>query len=165
MSRRGAVTVTAVLVATAVVVGGGLYVRSLRVAPGGGSAPVRASIIRSSDATVYNAPDGILFATASADLTPGAVPALQDIVADVRRSGLAGPIQVEGYTDDVGSEYANLALSRARAQTVADWLVREGGVPGSRIVVVGKGETSPAQPNDTELHRAANRRVVIVVSR
>ncbi len=96
---------------------------------------------------------------------PGAVPALQTIASDVRASRFTGRIVVEGHTDDVGSDQLNLSLSRSRAQTVADWLVDEGGLDASRIEVVGLGESSPAEPNDSDAHRRANRRVVIAVMR
>jgi outer membrane protein OmpA-like peptidoglycan-associated protein len=167
MPRRGVTLVVAVLAVAAVVVAGGLSWKSLRSTP---PSPVplpgsSAAVIRDPASTVYIAPSGILFDLDSAALTPGAVPTLRAIVADIKESHLTGAIRVEGYTDDIGSSGYNLGLSRDRAQTVAAWLVSVAGVDGKRIRVLGYGERDPAQPNDSDEHRQANRRVVIAVER
>lgn len=164
MSRGRAVGVTVALLLLALaVVGGTLYLRAARDRADGG--PTVPSVLRNPDSTVYTAPSGIFFETGSASLDAGAVPALQAIAKDVRASGFTGKIVVEGHTDDVGSDQLNMSLSRSRAQTVADWLVAEGGLDASRIEVLGLGERSPAEPNDSDAHRRANRRVVIAVMR
>jgi outer membrane protein OmpA-like peptidoglycan-associated protein len=115
------------------------------------------------DSTLYTAPAAVLFDTGSSVLNPPAVPALRSVVEDIRRSRSSGRIWVQGFTDDVGGDDDNLALSAARARTVAQWLVDNAAFPRSRISVVGYGEGSPAQPNDSDAHRQANRRVVIAV--
>jgi outer membrane protein OmpA-like peptidoglycan-associated protein len=167
MPRRGVTLVVAVLAVAAVVVAGGLSWKSLRSTP---PSPVplpgsSAAVIRDPASTVYIAPSGILFDVDSAALSAEAVPTLRAIVADIEKSRLVGTIRVEGYTDDVGPSGYNLTLSRDRAQTVATWLVREAGLDGARIRVIAFGERSPAQPNDSDAHRQANRRVVIAVER
>lgn len=123
------------------------------------------AITRDPDSTVYLAQAGILFDVDSSVVRPEAVPALKSVLADLQGSHADGTIWVEGYTDDVGSDAYNLALSGSRAQNVARWLVGEGGIDRSRIRVIAYGESSPAQPNDSEVHRRANRRVVIAVER
>ena len=163
MSRGRAVGVAAALLLVAVVVAGGAIL--LRPRGGAGSVPSAPSVLRNPDSTVYTAPSGIFFEVGSATLGYGAEPVLQAIAEDVRASRLTGTVVVEGHTDDVGSDEFNLALSRARAQTVADWLVDVGRLDGSRIQVRGLGERSPAEPNDSDAHRRANRRVVIAVMR
>jgi outer membrane protein OmpA-like peptidoglycan-associated protein len=166
MPRRRKALVAAVLAVAAVFTVGGLSWRSLRSTPGPVAlAGSSAAVIRDPTSTVYIAPSGILFDVDSATLTSGAVPTLRAIVADIEKSHLKGTIRVEGYTDDVGSTGYNLTLSRDRAQTVAAWLVREAGVDGTRIRAIAFGEGSPAQPNDSDAHRQANRRVVIAVER
>ncbi len=119
---------------------------------------------RDADSKVYTAPTGIPFDTASSILRPEAVPALRAIVGDLEKSQATGTIWVEGYTDDVGSDHYNLVLSGDRARTVAQWLVTAG-IDKARIRVIAFGEDSPAQPNDSEAHRQANRRVLIAVER
>jgi outer membrane protein OmpA-like peptidoglycan-associated protein len=123
------------------------------------------AVIRDPDSTVYTAPTGILFDVASSVLNPEAIPALRAAVAEIEKSHSNGTIWVEGYTDDVGSDDYNRVLSGDRARTIAQWLVEEARVDGSRIRAIAFGENSPAQPNDSEVHRRANRRVVIAVER
>ncbi len=118
---------------------------------------------RDPNSTVYTAANGILFDVDSAELKPDAIPALRAIAADIKASGTTGVIRVEGYTDDVGSDEYNHALSGHRASTVALWLENEAGFDRRQLKAIAYGELSPAQPNDTDAHRQANRRVVIAV--
>ena len=67
-------------------------------------------------------------------------------------------IRIEGNTDNTGSRATNVALSRKRAQAVADYLVNEFGMPRNRFVVVGNGPDSPVADNNTDRGRARNRR-------
>ncbi len=71
-------------------------------------------------------------------------------------------IEVVGYTDNVGSKQYNLVLSRRRAMSVADYLIARG-IPEDFVEIKGMGEENPRYPNDTEQHRALNRRVEITV--
>ncbi len=67
-------------------------------------------------------------------------------------------VEVAGYTDNVGTPAANLSLSQRRAQAVFDYLAKHG-VPATRLRAKGYGETKPLSANDTEAHRAQNRRI------
>src|SRR5438094_3123957 len=67
-------------------------------------------------------------------------------------------VRIEGHTDDVGSSDHNLNLSQRRADSVKEFLVRQG-VLRSRIVSQGFGPTRPIAPNTNRAGRAANRRV------
>jgi outer membrane protein OmpA-like peptidoglycan-associated protein len=66
-------------------------------------------------------------------------------------------LRIEGHTDNVGKDDANLKLSEARAQSVADWLTKNG-VDVTHLIVKGYGSQKPLVPNDTAEHRAENRR-------
>lgn len=66
-------------------------------------------------------------------------------------------IQIEGHTDNQGEAAYNQQLSERRANSVAQYLIQKGIAP-TRIARKGFGESSPAQSNDTEAGRAANRR-------
>jgi OmpA-OmpF porin, OOP family len=68
-------------------------------------------------------------------------------------------VVITGYTDDRGSDAANMRLSQRRSDSVRDFLVAQGGVDGSRIESKGMGEAEPVASNDTEEGRAQNRRV------
>ncbi len=65
---------------------------------------------------------------------------------------------VKGYSDNSATPAYNLALSRQRAQRVADYLIQRG-VDRARIVIESYGEADPIASNDTEQGRAKNRRV------
>lgn len=68
---------------------------------------------------------------------------------------------IEGYTDSVGSEMSNQALSDRRAHAVMDALVNLG-VPTARLSSGGFGEARPVASNSTADGRRANRRVEVV---
>lgn len=72
-------------------------------------------------------------------------------------------VRIEGYSDSSGKREDNLALSRARAQTVADALI-DLGVDARRIEVQGFGESFPVAENASAKGRAQNRRVEILFS-
>ncbi len=67
-------------------------------------------------------------------------------------------VEVAGHSDNVGTPAANLSLSQRRAQAVLDYL-RSQGVPAARLRAKGYGETKPLVANDSETHRAQNRRI------
>ena len=71
-------------------------------------------------------------------------------------------IEIDGYTDNIGSKEYNLKLSLKRAQAVKDILVKKYGINPKRIVVKGFGEKYPLLPNTTPTNRALNRRVEII---
>ncbi len=71
-------------------------------------------------------------------------------------------IRIEGHTDDVGSDIANLKLSQGRAESVKAALVARGIDPG-RLDAAGFGEMRPKVPNDSEANRAENRRVEFII--
>ncbi len=70
-------------------------------------------------------------------------------------------VRVEGYTDSKGSAKYNNKLSTRRAKAVRDYLVQHGIQP-SKISHKGFGDDFPLEPNDTEEHRAKNRRADII---
>lgn len=103
----------------------------------------------------------ITFVTNSADLTPEGRATVQQAAAVL----LANPqvkVTIEGHTDSVGTEEANLALSQARAQAVLSTLV-ELGVTADRLTAQGFGETRPTVPDTTPENQATNRRVDFIV--
>ncbi len=69
-------------------------------------------------------------------------------------------IAVYGYTDDTGTQAYNLQLSQRRAEAVRDFLVQTG-IPATIMSTKGFGKSDPRVQGDSELARAANRRVEI----
>ena len=72
-------------------------------------------------------------------------------------------MQVEGYTDNVGSEEFNQKLSEQRADAVREYLISQG-ISDSTVTSRGMGLNNPIAPNDTAQGRQKNRRVQIVVA-
>lgn len=71
-------------------------------------------------------------------------------------------IEVSGHTDSDGNDQANLELSRKRAAAVKSYLIKKG-ISGSRITVIGYGETKPVADNSTTAGKAKNRRTEVRV--
>lgn len=71
-------------------------------------------------------------------------------------------IQVNGYTDNTGTDAINNPLSQRRAAAVADFLKVQG-VAANRIIVHGYGSANPIASNATAAGREQNRRVEIVL--
>ena len=73
-------------------------------------------------------------------------------------------IELQGFTDKIGTEKYNLGLSDRRVESVLRYLVSKG-VPLYRISLVGLGEADPVADNQTAAGRQQNRRVEIQVLR
>lgn len=67
-------------------------------------------------------------------------------------------LKLAGHTDNVGSNDANMKLSKERAESVKSFLVSKG-ANASRIEATGYGETQPIASNKTAKGRQLNRRV------
>lgn len=120
------------------------------------------SVTRQGNQIILNMPSNITFATDQAQLNPGFFPVL-DSVGIVLSKYPRTLLDVDGHTDNTGSEQYNQALSEQRAISVAQYLASQG-IDQRRLLVVGFGETRPIATNETEAGRAANRRVEIRIS-
>ena len=101
--------------------------------------------------------DGITFATGKTDITPNS----EFILEKALNTLVAYPdmeVEIQGYTDNVGSRSGNLRLSQRRADAVRTWLVQRGINPG-RIIAKGYGPDNPIDSNATREGRARNRRI------
>jgi len=67
-------------------------------------------------------------------------------------------VEISAHTDSKGSDEYNLKLSQKRAESVVNYLIGKG-IPASRLIAKGYGETQPIDTNDTEEGRQNNRRV------
>jgi outer membrane protein OmpA-like peptidoglycan-associated protein len=104
----------------------------------------------------------VLFDTGKYSLKPGA----REKLAKVAGILLAYPglnIEVGGYTDNVGGDAMNQALSENRAGSVRDYLVQQG-VATNSVSAKGFGNTLPVASNDNSAGRQQNRRVELLVS-
>lgn len=105
---------------------------------------------------------GVLFDTGKATLKPEAKITLAKLAGVMLVFGKT-TMQIEGYTDNTGSEATNMKLSEDRAKSVRDFLESQG-IISSRLTYAGKGPADPVAPNDTPDGRSKNRRVEIVSS-
>jgi len=71
-------------------------------------------------------------------------------------------VKIVGHTDADGQDAANLDLSKRRAASVKNELVKTFNVNGDRLVTDGMGESQPVAPNDTPSNKAMNRRVEFI---
>lgn len=92
------------------------------------------------------------------ELSPEARQALRE-VASVLRNYPEEKIVVEGHSDSVGSEQANLLISQHRAESAAAFLIQEEKIAAERILVHWYGKSRPVASNATEEGREVNRRV------
>jgi outer membrane protein OmpA-like peptidoglycan-associated protein len=102
----------------------------------------------------------VLFAPGQATLRSELLHHLYALVTLMREEPERRAI-IEGYTDNVGSDEQNIALSQRRAEAVRDFLIQNG-IRMDRVEARGYGEESPVASNDTEAGRQQNRRVEIV---
>jgi OmpA-OmpF porin, OOP family len=103
------------------------------------------------------AAENIFFLLNSAQLSAKSHAPL-DTVAEILKKNPSITITVNGYTDNTGTEAANLSMSAKRAMAVKNYLVKDG-IDESRIFTNGYGQTAPVADNKTSAGRAKNRRV------
>jgi outer membrane protein OmpA-like peptidoglycan-associated protein len=93
-------------------------------------------------------------------------PEARERLAKVSGIVLAYPdlkLQIEGYTDSIGSDEYNQTLSDKRAEAVRDYLVSQG-VNMNNVAARGLGKADPVADNSTASGRQLNRRVEMIVS-
>ncbi|MFZ2989382.1 OmpA family protein [Ideonella sp.] len=122
-----------------------------------GESPMAKALAAAGKVDVY----GFQFDTGKAQLKIGSEATLKEL-AQVMTENPGLQIDVVGHTDDVGKADANLALSLARAQAVAQALTQQYAVVADRMSASGKGANQPLMPNTSEEGRAKNRRVEII---
>ncbi|MGZ4158709.1 MAG: OmpA family protein, partial [Bacteroidia bacterium] len=70
-------------------------------------------------------------------------------------------IEIDGHTDKFNDETAEHKLSKDRAKAVVDYLKAHGVT--NQLAFKGYGSTQPIAPNDSEIYKAKNRRVEVVI--
>jgi outer membrane protein OmpA-like peptidoglycan-associated protein len=102
------------------------------------------------------------FATDSAEILPDSMALLEEIADVLKAHQEISSVEVQGHTDNTGTQPHNLRLSQDRAQAVADTLSRLG-VDASRLAAKGYGQEKPILPNTSEANKARNRRVQLMI--
>lgn len=106
--------------------------------------------------------EGLEFDTGADRLRPTSDSVLASVAADLKKVPDLS-VAVEGHTDNVGADAANLSLSERRAKAVMARLIALG-VPAARLQAKGYGASQPIASNDTPEGRQRNRRVELVRS-
>ncbi|MCP3943586.1 MAG: OmpA family protein [Desulfobacteraceae bacterium] len=101
----------------------------------------------------------LLFKFNKTIINPIAYPKLDEVARHMKNNPRMR-VEIQGHTDNIGSEAYNMNLSLRRANAVANYLVRKG-VSRTRMVTTGFGFKSPVALNSTSFGRALNRRVDI----
>ena len=109
------------------------------------------------------AEDRVKFKLDSAELSQEAKTALDEFGNRVKALTDQYFIEIQGHTDDTGTERHNEELGQRRAESVRRYLSREHKLPLNRMSTISYGDTLPVESNKTRAGRTANRRVVLVV--
>ena len=102
--------------------------------------------------------DDILFDFNSADIKPEYVDQL-DKLGQFLKANPSAFVAIDGYADSVGSEEANLWMSRHRVTSVEGYLIEHFDIDPLRIVPMWYGERNPTADNSSANGRVLNRRV------
>jgi len=104
----------------------------------------------------------VIFDLGKAELKPETISVLSEVARVIK--AMPNEVVVEGHTDDRpvlrGEFHSNWELSAARAFNVVRYFIEQGIEP-KRLSAIGYGEYRPLYPNDTDEHRAFNRRIEI----
>lgn len=114
---------------------------------------------------VVSLSEAAFFPSGEDTIDPATYPSIEKIAAAVRK--LPNPVRLEGHTDSVPIHNvrfrSNWDLSAARAIAMLNLLTTRFGIEPGRLAIVGYADTMPVESNDTELGRARNRRVDLVI--
>jgi outer membrane protein OmpA-like peptidoglycan-associated protein len=103
----------------------------------------------------------VLFDTGKSELKPGAARKM-DQLAQFLSEHPNRRVEIDGFTDSVGSDSYNEELSLNRADSVKSALLARG-IDGSRIATEGYGKAFPVATNNDPSGRQQNRRVEVVI--
>ncbi len=100
----------------------------------------------------------VFFVTGSSEIMAESLNLLDEVVDVLRQYKDFTKVEIQGHTDNRGGKKMNMELSQRRAESVMDYLVKEG-ISADRLTAKGFGPTKPKAPNVTAAGRAKNRRV------
>jgi outer membrane protein OmpA-like peptidoglycan-associated protein len=107
--------------------------------------------------------DDVRFGFDNYKLSDEAKAAIDAFAEKVVAKNVGAYLEIQGHTDNIGSESYNLSLGYKRAEQVMKYLASEKGFPLHRMNVTSYGEYKPIADNSTREGRAQNRRVALVL--
>ncbi|MFM9946165.1 MAG: OmpA family protein [Bacteroidia bacterium] len=121
-----------------------------------------AKVYRVGEGIIVEFNNKILFGFDKSDLNDGAKGNIDKLVTVLGKYPDTN-IEVQGHTDNTGTDSYNMALSKRRAAAVSNHLISRG-ISSRRTSTKGYGESAPNYSNDTEESRAQNRRVEFLIT-
>ena len=106
----------------------------------------------------------INFASGSAQLPGSSYDFLNQAAIAIKAASPGTTIEIAGHTDNTGDAASNMQLSQQRADSVREYLVKQG-VDPAVVIAKGYGDTRPIAPNDSEEGKFRNRRIEFSVVR
>jgi OOP family OmpA-OmpF porin len=104
---------------------------------------------------------GIYFDVNKDVVKPESYPSIKEI-ASILKDNPTVNIKIVGHTDSDGDDKSNLDLSKRRAASVKNVLIKDFSIDAARIETDGKGESEPIAKNDSAVNKALNRRVEFI---
>jgi outer membrane protein OmpA-like peptidoglycan-associated protein len=121
-----------------------------------------AKVERVGEGIVVEFSSAVLFGFDQSNLSSGAQTTLNDLVTILNKYPDTD-LEIQGHTDNTGTDKYNQSLSERRASTVSNYLTSHG-IALERVKTVGFGESAPKYTNDTDAGRAQNRRVEFLIT-
>ena len=103
----------------------------------------------------------INFKRSSTELTEQSIPYLENLLHIFKKNDVK--VIIEGHTDNSGDYKLNVKLSKDRANTIKDYLIKKG-IERNRIKIKGYGPSKPRYSNQSEELRRLNRRVELYIN-
>ena len=101
----------------------------------------------------------VTFASNSVEIDASSYIELDKLIFYLRKNPKI-QIEIQGHTDDIGSEIENLILSEKRARAVYNYLMPK---VDNNLSHIGYGESRPLSSNDSDNGRELNRRTSFVI--
>lgn len=133
-----------------------VYITNVRIASG--ETDARSSVTKDLFETGTASTSDILFDSGKATLKSESYSILNDLGAALQQNS-SMKVLIIGHTDSDGNEATNLTLSRNRAESVKNYLVQNFNISANRLLIDGKGESSPVASNNSADGKKQNRRV------
>jgi len=108
--------------------------------------------------------EGVNFEFGSYKLTPDSSATLDVVgkkILEKMKDNPSMKIKIIGHTDNIGKYEANIKLSKKRAESVRNYLIKKFKIPEERFIIDGFGPLKPVTDNKTAEGRALNRRVEV----
>ena len=107
--------------------------------------------------------DSVKFSFDADKVPEGAQAILDELGTKVKGLDKTVYLEIEGHTDNIGSDAYNQHLAEMRAEAVRNYLAEKAGIPLHAMSIISYGESKPVAANSTAAGRAKNRRVVVRV--